>query len=135
MQTVLRIPVQPPDIRCRKAIADNGLCKPNTVRQIVQCACTNVESLVIADAHIGQVVQIEEAHLFEQPGGIHVLQHVQHSVNVCIRAGSKEIPNLRIQRNAEHDRQTAVRGVVLEHLAARTDISERVILIPHGSRR
>ena len=54
---------------------------------------------------------------------------------MCIRAGSKEIPNLRIQRNAEHGRQTAVRGVVLEHLAARTDISERVILIPHGSRR
>ena len=54
---------------------------------------------------------------------------------MCIRAGSKEIPNLRIQRNAEHGRQTAVRGVVLEHLAARTNISERVILIPHGSRR
>ena len=36
VQTVLRIPVQPPDIRCRKAIADNGLCKPKTVRQIVQ---------------------------------------------------------------------------------------------------
>ena len=64
MHPSLSVPVQLADVRGRKAVGDNGLREAHAVGKVaVHRADAQVEASAVADAHIGQLLKVDELEL------------------------------------------------------------------------